>query len=222
MDRRIVLVLFVVVLLGLALSTYLLVTRSPSSEDKGAETSAGAVASGGATVRPGDLEQKPSSEGRGSSARDDRAAPTTARGGLLPTNEGGLRVPPLPLQRAGDEEQVDGEEIAGTAANPYPVSRDGIRAAVQDRTPEIKECYDGWLALNPELEGSLIVSFGIVSGEDELAHIEDVGLASSELNHEFMQGCVLNVFEELAFQPPEGGSITVTYPLLFSSEPDED
>lgn len=223
MDRRIVLVLFVLVLLGLAFAIILLVTRSPSPEDKSFGTSAGAVTSGGETLRPGDLERKPSSDGGRLSTRGDHTAPTTARDGLLPTDEGGLRVPPLPLQRAGGEDQDDGEEQAGTEANPYSTSADGIRAAVRDRTPELKECYNGWLALNPDLEGRLIVSFGITAGDDELAHIEDVGLASTELNHEFMQGCVLNVFEELAFeQPPEGGSVTVTYPLLFSSEPDED
>jgi len=220
MDRRIVLVVVVVVLLGLTIATTLLLTRSPSPEDESAGTSAGAAASGGATLRPGDLERKPSSDGGGLGTRGHRAAPTTTRGGLLPTHEGGLRAPPLPLQRADGEE--DAEEDIGTASNPYPASPDGIRAAVRDRTPELGECYEGWLALNPELEGRLIVSFGITAGDGELAHVEDVGLASTELNHEFMQGCVLNIFEELAFQPPEGGSMTVTYPLDFSSGPEED
>ncbi len=217
MDRRGVLIAFVVGCCGLALGTYLWVTRTAERVDAG-ETADGTPerTPGAPALRtPGAAERDRSPGQRRDRDPRNHGVSRPDGAGPIPTDDGGLRVPPRTPPRPGDE--LD----AGTSANPYPASPDGIRAAVRGSVPEIEECYDGWLALNPDLEGSMIITFGIAAGEDELGHVEQVALAESALEHEFMEGCVLNVLEGLAFEPPGDGTMMVTYPLHFASDEDE-
>jgi len=100
----------------------------------------------------------------------------------------------------------------------------GIRGAVQESLPELKECYEEWQKSAPGLKGKVSVGFRIKAaldldaGSAPEARVEGVRIGESDLDHVFMEGCVSSVFSELRFAPPEGGSLEVTYPIRFESE----
>ena len=100
----------------------------------------------------------------------------------------------------------------------------GIRGAVQESLPELKECYEEWQKSAPGLRGRVAVGFRITAaldldaGSAPEARVDQVRIGDSELDHVFMEGCVSSVFSELRFTPPEGGKLEVTYPIRFESE----
>jgi len=97
--------------------------------------------------------------------------------------------------------------------------KEGIRAAMRDAIPKLKECYEPWAAMNPELSGKISASFvlGPDGGTPDDVHVVEGGLGSEALD-----GCILSVVEsELHFaRTADGEPVRVTYPLRFSSEPD--
>jgi hypothetical protein len=103
----------------------------------------------------------------------------------------------------------------------HALTRDGIRGAIQEKLPEIKECYEAWLAQNPKLGGKLKVDFRIqeVPGF-ERGRVSEITVLDGGFGHVAMEGCVRNVFEELRFERPPQGELRVTYPLAFSPGPD--
>jgi hypothetical protein len=106
----------------------------------------------------------------------------------------------------------------------YSVDRDGIKTAVSDSTPQIAECYDAWLATGAEIKGKVVVRFTIAPNQDDpqaAAEITEAALVDSELDHPFMEGCVLDVMRGLKFDPPENGKVTVNYPFNLKREAEE-
>jgi hypothetical protein len=105
----------------------------------------------------------------------------------------------------------------------YPLDRDGIRAAVHDAMPELRQCYESWLMAEPSLAGTLKVKMvlkGIPDGGsgsymDEIVVMEDAGMG-----HMALEGCVRSVLSTMRFDAPEGGgTTTIHYPFTFNSGP---
>ncbi len=110
---------------------------------------------------------------------------------------------------------------AGDVVRPgrtWPIDREGIRGAVQESVPEMRECYEAWLQQNPSIGGRVVVTFTIQAIEgEEKAKVVGAKLADQGLGHVAMEGCIVNVFEGLRFERPADGKIDVTYPLNFSN-----
>jgi len=122
-----------------------------------------------------------------------------------------------------EEAQTDDDDSAGPGADPtlvFAADRDGIRGAVDESTEAIRDCYSSWLRTQPNLSGKLTVQFSLVSdpSDPDFAQVRNVELQDSELGHVFMEGCVASLFEDLQFEAPEGGELTVRYPLVFLAE----
>lgn len=100
----------------------------------------------------------------------------------------------------------------------YTLQADGIRSAVQDSLPEIRDCYEEWLKVNPSIEGRLKVQFTVKTDEQNPADgkVTGVSLGDERLGHLPMEGCVLSVFEDLKFEAPRGGELKVTYPIALT------
>lgn len=126
-------------------------------------------------------------------------------------------VDPAHLKALGlgpeDVEPLDGGPL-------HALTRDGIKGAVAEELPAIKECYESWLQQNPALGGKLKVEFTIaeIPGRDR-AKIMRVDIADGGMGHLVMEGCVRNVFKGMRFEAPQGGEMRVTYPLAFESTP---
>lgn len=86
-----------------------------------------------------------------------------------------------------------------------------IRRTVRQNFGRFRFCYERGLAQNPSSEGRVAVRF--VIGRD--GSVSNVSTAANELGSA-VGGCLVESFYGLSFPPPEGGIVTVTYPLLFS------
>ena len=114
------------------------------------------------------------------------------------------------------------EPAADSGPPPFGVDRDGIRAAIRDAVPAIRECYDSWVRLDNKLQGRLSVRFTITRTDDGAeGRVTEASLQDSQLGQPFMEGCVLNVFQGLRFQAPPEGRTEVRYPLMFRSAGNE-
>lgn len=99
----------------------------------------------------------------------------------------------------------------------YKLDRDGIREAMRSGLPEIKDCYEQWLKLQPDLGGRLKVNFTIDTDDGVEGRVTSVSLGDAGMGHVAMEGCVLSVVSGLPFEPPLNGSINVTYPFAFGA-----
>jgi TonB family protein len=87
-----------------------------------------------------------------------------------------------------------------------------IRTKVRARFDEIRRCYEGALAKAPTMEGRVSVHFELTpEGRVMNARVADASLPDPDA-----QACMLRVFREIRFDPPPGGRLWATYPILFS------
>jgi hypothetical protein len=89
-----------------------------------------------------------------------------------------------------------------------------VRASV----PELRECYEEWLKVSPGLGGKISIRFRIVPSKDDpaIGRVVEVHLGGDGgLGNVAMEGCILSVMEDLAFERPSA-PVDVTYPLTFS------
>ncbi|MDP1921690.1 MAG: sigma-70 family RNA polymerase sigma factor [Myxococcales bacterium] len=99
----------------------------------------------------------------------------------------------------------------------YPLDKEGIRAAVKSAIPDVKDCYESWLAMNPALGGRLIVKLTIDTDDGVEGRVTRLSLADGGMGNVAFEGCALSSFSDLRFEPPLDGPMNVTYPLVFSS-----
>jgi len=86
-----------------------------------------------------------------------------------------------------------------------------VQRIVRQNFGRFRMCYQQGLARNPTLEGRIPVRFvisrdGAVSSVSTPGGFPDAGV----------QSCVQSAFYGLSFPQPDGGVVTVTYPLMFS------
>jgi hypothetical protein len=86
-----------------------------------------------------------------------------------------------------------------------------VQRVIRSARGKVKACYAKALQRQPDLQGRVTVRFliarsGRVTKTDACAQIAD-GVLSD---------CVRHVFDTLVFPAPEGGVVTVRYPVVFS------
>jgi hypothetical protein len=84
-----------------------------------------------------------------------------------------------------------------------------IQRIVRQNFGRFRSCYDDALRTNPGLEGRVTVKF-VIDRTGQVAVAEDGG---SNFPDAKVVACVVRGFESLAFPQPEGGIVTVVYPL---------
>lgn len=94
------------------------------------------------------------------------------------------------------------------------LDKDLIRQTISSRKDELKGCYDAELKSKPSLKGQMTVRF--VIGVDGTVQTSEV--RSSTLASPAVEGCVAKVVRSLAFPRPKGGTVVVSYPLVFSPD----
>lgn len=78
----------------------------------------------------------------------------------------------------------------------------------------MRACYQDGLRRNPKLEGRVIVRF-VIGRDGRVARAVDGG---SEIKDAKAIACVVEAFSRLEFPQPEGGIVTVAYPIVFGAE----
>jgi hypothetical protein len=87
-----------------------------------------------------------------------------------------------------------------------------IQRTVRQNFGRFRMCYEQGLMRNPNLEGRVTARF--VIGRD--GGVSNVGNGGSDLADSGVVSCVIGAFYGLSFPAPEGGIVTVSYPIAFS------
>lgn len=114
----------------------------------------------------------------------------------------------------------DAEKAPAHEVSVWPLNKEGIQGAVGEALPGMKACYDEALARDPALAGRMTLGFTVVDA-DGIGKVTVVELDNGEVADDGMIDCVLDTFEGLQFDPPQGGGeLAVSYPVTFRTEDD--
>jgi hypothetical protein len=86
-----------------------------------------------------------------------------------------------------------------------------IQRIVRQNFGRFRLCYENGQRTNPDLRGRVSVKFVI----DRSGAVSTAADAGSDLAERAVIACIVHAFENLSFPQPEGGVVTVVYPLLF-------
>jgi hypothetical protein len=87
-----------------------------------------------------------------------------------------------------------------------------IQRTVRANFGRYRACYEAGLRTNPSLTGRVAVRF-VIDRSGAVSVAQDGG---SDLPDQSVVSCVVRSFQNLSFAQPEGGIVTVTYPIIFS------
>lgn len=108
---------------------------------------------------------------------------------------------------------MDGPQATSGAQGRLPP--DVIRAKVRAVYPRIKSCYEAGRGRHPHLAGRVTLHFAI--GMDGKAR--DVTVSHNELpDCGAVVRCMVEEFGKVDFPPPQGGIVTVSYPIELAPE----
>jgi hypothetical protein len=74
-------------------------------------------------------------------------------------------------------------------------------------------CYEDGLRTNPTLQGRVAVKFAI----DRSGSVSVASDGGSDLPDQKVVQCVVRGFQNLSFPEPQGGIVTVIYPIMLNS-----
>ena len=87
-----------------------------------------------------------------------------------------------------------------------------IQRIVRQNFGRFRNCYDAGLRTNPTLSGRVVTKFII----DRTGAVSTSSDGGSDLPDHAVTSCVVRSFSGLSFPQPEGGIVTVNYPIIFS------
>ncbi len=87
-----------------------------------------------------------------------------------------------------------------------------IQRIVRQNFGRFRMCYENGLRNNPALQGRVGVRF-VIDREGAVSSVSDGG---SDIPDRGVASCVVRAFGGLSFPKPEGGIVTVVYPIMFS------
>jgi TonB family protein len=130
-------------------------------------------------------------------------------------------APPTPEP----EETVNLNKLGGeTPAPPKPqppaprtkgtINIDEVRAVIKDHMGRIQVCLNEEITKNPDAPpptGEIRVQFTIGSA----GQVTATRIASSTLNKPQVENCVLRRFARMQFPKPQGGDVTIVFPIVF-------
>lgn len=87
-----------------------------------------------------------------------------------------------------------------------------IQRVVRGRFDIFRKCYEDGLRVNPNLEGKVVVRFVI----DRQGYVASATDAGSTIPDPQVVDCVVRGYTSLVFPKPDGGIVTVVYPIIFN------
>ncbi len=87
-----------------------------------------------------------------------------------------------------------------------------IQRIVRQNFGRFRLCYENGMRNNPNLQGRVTVKF-VIDRSGAVAMTADGG---SDIPDAAVVGCVVRGFGNLSFPQPEGGMVTVVYPIMFN------
>lgn len=89
---------------------------------------------------------------------------------------------------------------------------EAIQRVVRMNFGRFRACYDSALRTNPSLTGRVVTKF-VIARDGSVSMASDGG---SDLPSQEVVSCIVRNFQSLSFPTPEGGIVTVTYPLMMT------
>jgi hypothetical protein len=86
-----------------------------------------------------------------------------------------------------------------------------IQRIVRQNYGRFRSCYELGLSRNPNLEGRVQVRF-VIGRDGTVSNVQNGG---SDLPDAGVVGCVVGAYYGLSFPQPEGGIVSVVYPIMF-------
>jgi hypothetical protein len=156
------------------------------------------------TVAPADPNLPRLDRARADAMREKlKALSLTPAARAAPTKSGAGDYPVMPHGEGADD----------------PALRDYIHQKIKDDyLPLAKSCYENALVKTPDLSGRLVMKFKIVGDKRVGGVVDSVETDPETTMHDdpFLQ-CVQESMMAVSFDaPPNDGSVTVKYPLIFS------
>ncbi|APR78091.1 Hypothetical protein A7982_03438 [Minicystis rosea] len=87
-----------------------------------------------------------------------------------------------------------------------------IQRIVRQNFGRFRLCYENGLRNNPNLQGRVSVRF-VIGRDGAVSQVQNGG---SDMPDGSVVSCTVRAFYGLSFPQPEGGIVTVTYPIMFS------
>jgi hypothetical protein len=87
-----------------------------------------------------------------------------------------------------------------------------VQRIVRQNYGRFRMCYENGLRGNPNLTGRVTARF-VISREGSVSNVQNGG---SDLPDSSVVSCVVQAFYGLSFPTPEGGIVSVSYPIMFS------
>lgn len=87
-----------------------------------------------------------------------------------------------------------------------------IQRIVRQNFGRFRLCYENGMRQNPNLQGRVSVKF-VIDRSGAVSTSQDGG---SDLPDQAVVSCVVRGFQNLSFPQPEGGIVTVVYPIIFT------
>jgi len=88
---------------------------------------------------------------------------------------------------------------------------DVIQRIVRQNFGRFRNCYEGGLRSNPNLEGRVTARF-VIGRDGAVSNVS----AGGDIPDASVRSCVASAFYGLSFPAPDAGIVTVTYPIMFS------
>lgn len=116
-----------------------------------------------------------------------------------------------------DDSSREAAAAAASSSLPPPTPANGrlpperIQSVVRASFPTFKRCYEAGLARDPKLAGTVSVRFTI----DTSGLVEGAANDGSSLPDQAVVACIVGAFGKLVFEKPNGGVVTVVYPIVF-------
>lgn len=107
--------------------------------------------------------------------------------------------------------KISAREMGPTSVNGH-LPAEVIQRIVRQNFGRFRNCYDTGLRTNPTLGGRVVTRFVI----DRTGAVSTSADGGSEMPDRSVVSCVVRSFSGLSFPQPEGGIVTVSYPIMFS------
>jgi hypothetical protein len=113
---------------------------------------------------------------------------------------------------AGSYSLVWGRGDGGTQVNGR-LPPEAVQRVIRQSSGRFRACYEAGLKQNPELEGRVAVKF-VIDREGQVALASP--WADTTLADASVARCVTRAYQAMTFPKPEGGIVTVVYPIVFT------
>jgi TonB family protein len=107
----------------------------------------------------------------------------------------------------------DAQPAASTQASiGGQLSQEQIQSVVRRGNAKLRKCYEIALARSPQLQGKVVASFTINTD----GRVTALDTSESTLGSPEAVRCVAAIFSTMQFPKPQGGEVTVKYPVEFN------